>query len=173
MANYKNIGNYRDILSPCLMLSNNLTTDEKETFYALQQAYFDNCIIDGSFPADSTHLYSGELSFFTKDEAEEQGNDESFNYRFNACFLKTARIENDRFIHNLFVKSPSYLKTGKKEDVFEFDFRLANESEGIGKADSSISEQYPVDRYGVERLTSPTGPSIGAYEYVYQEEEDN
>ncbi|MDR3262332.1 MAG: hypothetical protein LBT78_10945 [Tannerella sp.] len=170
IANYKKLGNNRDMQSPSLMLSNNMTADEEERFYALQQAQFDNCIIDGSFSADSTRLYGGEIVFFTK-EQEEQGNDESFNYHFNSCFIKTARINNERFTNNLFIKSPSYLKKGDKEDEYAFDFRLANESEGIGKADRSISEHYPVDRYGVERLTSPTGPSIGAYEYVYQEEE--
>ncbi|MDR1676181.1 MAG: hypothetical protein LBR86_06920 [Tannerella sp.] len=171
LANYKKIGKSRDLQSPCLMLSNHLKTDESEMDYPLLQADFDNCIIDGSFSADSTHLYSGELMFFTKEKGEEQGNDATFNYRFNSCFIKTARIENERFVRNLFIKSPSYLKTATKEDIYEYDFRLANESAGIGRADRTVSEQFPEDRYGVSRLTGDTAPSIGAYEYVYQEEE--
>jgi hypothetical protein len=171
LANYKKIGKSRDLQSPCLMLSNHLKSGENETFYPLLQAGFDNCIIDGSFPADSTHLYSGELMFFTQEEGEEQGHDATFNYRFNSCFIKTARIENERFVRNLFVKSPSYLKTATREEIYEYDFRLANESEGIGRADRTVSEHFPEDRYGVSRLTGDTAPSIGAYEYVHQEEE--
>jgi hypothetical protein len=75
-------------------------------------------------------------------------------------------------VNNLFVKSPTYVKTGDRENVYEYDFRLANESVGIGQADRSIAENFPVDRYGVHRLTSETGPSVGAYEYVFQEEKD-
>lgn len=171
LANYKKIGKSRNLQSPCLMLSNHLKTDESEMVYPLLQAEFDNCIIDGSFSADSTHLYSGELMFFTKEEGEAQGSDATFNYRFNSCLIKTARIENDRFVRNLFVKSPSYLKTATKEEAYEYDFRLAGESEGIGRADRAVAEQFPVDRYGVSRLTGDTAPSIGAYEYVPQEEE--
>ncbi|MDR1336653.1 MAG: hypothetical protein LBK22_07490 [Tannerella sp.] len=172
LANYKKIGKSRNLQSPCLMLSNHLKSDENETDYPLQEARFDNCIIDGSFSADSTHLYSGELMFFTKEPEEQQGNDATFNYRFNSCFMKTARIENERFIRNLFVKSPTYLKTATREEAYEYDFRLANESEGIGRADRTVSEQFPTDRYGVNRLTGDTAPSIGAYEYVRQEEEN-
>jgi hypothetical protein len=40
-------------------------------------------------------------------------------------------------------------------------------------ADRTIATQYPVDRYGINRLTSADGPTIGAYEYVYQEMDIN
>jgi hypothetical protein len=172
LANYKRIGKSRNLQSPCLMLSNHLKTDESETACPLLQAEFDNCIIDGSFSADSTHPYSGELIFLTKEEGEEQGSDATFNYRFNSCLIKTARIENERFVRNLFVNSPSYLKTATKEEAYEYDFRLAGESEGIGRADRTVAEQFPTDRYGVSRLTGDTAPSIGAYEYVPQEEKE-
>ena len=168
LVNYKRIGKYRDPNSPCLMLVNQ-TEREVGVFFPIQQAYFDNCIIDGSFSADSTQQFRGEISFIVN-EQDKTGNDETFNYRFRSCFIKTSRVENDRFVQCLFVKSPSYLKIGLKEDEYAFDFCLANESNGIGEADRTIAEKYPVDRYGINRLTSQTGPSIGAYEYVYQAE---
>jgi hypothetical protein len=164
-----NILGGRGVNSPSLILSNRWVAGENQTPYPLQQAYFDNCIVDGGHSVDSTHLFGGEI-FFDTDEQYMQGNGETFNYRFNACFIKTARQSNERFVNSLFIKSPSYLKTGTKEDEYMFDFRLKNESVGIGKADRSVSEQYPVDRYGVNRLTAAEGVSIGAYEYVYQEE---
>lgn len=170
MVNYKRLGKYREPNNPCLLLSNQ-KEDATGLSFPLQQAYFDNCVIDGSFSADSTRQFGGEILFIAN-EQDKTGNDETFNYRFRSCFIKTARMNNDRFHQCLFVNSLRYLKVGTKEDKYAFDFRLANESVGIGKADRTISEQYPVDRYGVNRLTSQDGPSIGAYEYVYQEKDD-
>ena len=169
LVNYKFLPKTRYPGYTCLWMANQIDNKEASSF-PLQQAFFDNCIIDGGHSADSTKLYRGEI-FFDTNEQEVTGNNETFNYRFTSCFIKTARVNTDRFAQCLFVTSPTYLKTGLKEDKYAFDFRLANESVGIGKADRSISEKYPVDRYGVNRLTSPNGPTIGAYEYVYQEKE--
>lgn len=171
--NHKRIGESRDPNTRTLILSNMKTVKEITTDHPLKQAYFDNCIIDGSYSADSAKLYKGEIILSTKNENDITGNDEIFNYRFNSCFIKTDRVtNNDRFTNNLYIKPPTYLKTGIKNDSYMYDYRLKNESVGIGKADRTISEKYPVDRYGVNRLTSEYGPSIGAYEYVYQEEEE-
>lgn len=41
---------------------------------------------------------------------------------------------------------------------------------GVGKADIFVTQQYPVDRYGINRLTND-GPDIGAYEFVPKEDE--
>ena len=166
IVNYKRLGNSRE--RPCLLLADYIENGAK-TSLPLQQAFFDNCIIDGSWSADSTKQYGGEISFISQSQ-DVTGNDKTFNYRFTSCLIKTARVESDRFVQCLFVKSPAYLKIGAKEDGYAFDFRLANKSAGIGAANRSISEIYPVDRYGVNRLSSDTGPSVGAYEYVYQEE---
>jgi len=140
----------------------------------LLQADFDNCIIDGNLSADTLHKYSGELSFLTKN-ALMDGDGKQFNYRFNHCVIKTKKVDNLRFNKILFhvnpkVETTKYLKSDEKNEDgnydFIYDFRLADESMGIGKADRTISEQYPVDRFGVNRLSSAVGPSIGAYEYV-------
>jgi len=168
LANYKLMGHSRYPGYTCLMLANQ--TNKEDPFFPIQQAFFDNCIIDGGHSADSTLLYSGEI-FFDTSEQDKPGNAETFNYRFNACLIKTARVDDVRFENCLFATSPTYLKTGQKEDTYSFDFRLANESAGIGQADRTIAAIYPVDRYGVNRLTSPDGPTIGAYEYVYQDDD--
>jgi hypothetical protein len=172
VASHKKIGNPgRDVRTPCLILANRLETDDGEQSFPLLQARFENCIVDGSFPADSTQLYRGELLFSTTSEEEAYGNETTFNYRFNACLLKTARVENARFTGNLFIQSPTYLKTGTKEEGYAFDFRLAEKSAGIGKGDRSVAEEYPEDRYGINRLSGETSPTIGAYEYVPQKED--
>jgi hypothetical protein len=155
------------------MLANYKENGEKSSL-PLQQAYFDNCIIDSRYSADSTKLYSGQIAFFTHPE-DVTGNDETFNYRITSCFVKTARVDSDRFVQCLFVTSPSYWEDGmiEKELTHVYDFRLANESVGIGAANRTISEKYPVDRYGVDRLTNSHGPTIGAYEYVYRATEED
>ena len=152
-----------------------------DSIFPLSQAFFNNCIIDGSFLPDTTQKYSGEILFIT-DDANLDGKDGQFNYRFNHCVIKTTKVENERFIENIFIRknavtdSVKYIKSNErsldeeKKYDYAFDFRLANESPAIGKADRSISEQYPNDRYGINRQTSEYGPSIGAYEYVRQEE---
>ena len=150
---------------------------EEERSFPLLQAFFDNCIIDGNLSPDTIRPYGGEIFFSTGDDFID-GHGEQFNYRFNHCVVKTKKVDNERFIDVLFVTDPKvedtkYIKSeGKnKEDKYDYiyDFRLAEESLGIGKADRSIAEQCPVDRYGIDRLTSEFGPSIGAYEYVPQE----
>ncbi|MDR0795308.1 MAG: hypothetical protein LBE79_04535 [Tannerella sp.] len=181
LANYKGIGKGRSVGNPCLMLLSVQNQINIEMSYSLRQAYFDNCIIDGNWPADSTKQYGGEIRFASytlnsdetmvwPDEQGEAGNDETFNYRFTSCLIKTARVNSDRFLQCLFVTSPTFWKIGTREEEFVYDFRLANESVGIGAANRTISENYPADRYGVNRLTSSVGPSIGAYEFIESEE---
>ncbi|MDR2916465.1 MAG: hypothetical protein LBV74_16835 [Tannerella sp.] len=167
-------------LADNIIYVNENNSEEKHSF-PLQQAFFDNCVIDGSLSADTTKKYGGEIMFSTND-IYINGDDGQFNYHFNHCVMKTKKVDNSRFNEVLFVENPKvesmkYIKSdGKNKDGnydYVYDFRLANESLGIGKADRSISEQYPTDRYGVNRLTSEFGPSIGAYEYVSQEETKN
>ncbi len=57
--------------------------------------------------------------------------------------------------------------TGGEANKYQFDFRPDTViSLGVGKADPAVSAQYPIDRYGVNRLESSNGPTIGAYEFV-------
>ncbi|MDR1224423.1 MAG: hypothetical protein LBL07_16300 [Tannerella sp.] len=189
IANYMHgnlISNNAARFTECLTLSYHITGKKEETHdFPLQQAFFDNCIIDGSLSADTTNEYSGEINFLT-DDSYQNGDDLLFNYRFNHCVIKTKKTANTRFHEVLFVKeqkidSPDaermrYIKSdGKYSDAYYdyvYDFRPADNSVGIGKADRAVSEQYPVDRNGVNRLTGENGPSIGAYEYVPQEKDD-
>lgn len=164
IENRRMLGTSRNPFMTAVMLCNTARRNNQDIIHPLTQAYFDNCIISGS--------NNDELSRITNNKNEEQGNDNTFNYRFNSCYIRTDSVSNDRFVNNLFSNPPQYVKMGGEEDVYEYDFRLKNESTGIGKADRTVAEEYPVDRYGVNRLTSETGPSIGAHEYVYQEEED-
>ena len=142
--------------------------------FPLLQAYFDNCIIDGNQLPDTTKRYRGEIMFSTDDPFMD-GDDAHFNYRFNHCVIKTKKVDGERFNEVLFIENPrventQYVKSDEKDEDdnydFIYDFRLAGESLGIGKADRSITEQFPTDRYGTNRLTGEFGPSIGAYEYV-------
>jgi hypothetical protein len=179
VANYMPSVSSRPIrLCPTLTLSDHIKflseDDTDDHRFPLLQAFFDNCIIDGGNSATDTHgaFFGGEIKFDTDDV---YGSNEQFNYRFNHCFVKTKNVTSNRFINCLFEKSPIYLKSeGTNKDKkfdFVFDFHLDSASIGIGKADPVISELYPVDMDGINRLTSPSGPSIGAYEFTERKEE--
>ena len=161
---------------PALTLDNNhsLSDEDDSPTFPLQEAFFDNCIIDGNHSSEK-----GELQLITSD-AFRNGDDNQFNYRFNHCVIKSKKSDNTRFNEVLFIENvkegdTKYIKSDGKNanDKYDyaFDFRLVNESMGIGRADRSIAELFPVDRFGVNRLTSEFGPSIGAYEYISQDED--
>lgn len=127
-------------------------------------ATFNNCIIDGNKGVGKESL-SGELALSKDDQAE-------FNYLFNHCVVKTNGKENANFTHVLFGRGPSYRSTGEKENKYRFDFRPDSATTvGVGKAELSVSQVYPIDRHGVNRLTNPGGPTIGAYEFVPKKED--
>lgn len=187
LANYMPaamISIYQTRLTPCLTLTDNIvdTSDDKKEEdikrFPLQQAYFDNCIIDGYMAVNTKRDYSGEL-YFSTDSAYLNGHNEQFNYRFNHCVIKTKPTDNQRFNEVIFIggeqkETLKYIKSDPKntDDKYDYvyDFRLVDESVGIGKADRAISELYPIDRLGINRLTTETGPTIGAYEYTQTDE---
>ena len=143
--------------SVCLTIANNANND----IFSVD-ATFDNCIIDGSFDAGN-EMYKGELNL----SINEAG---SFNYLFNHCILKSMGENNEQFKHVLFTnESPAYRQKGNEKNKYTFDFRPDTTTTlGVGEADIFATQQYPIDRYGINRLTND-GPDIGAYEFVPKE----
>ena len=83
-------------------------------------------------------------------------------------------MENSHCVDVIFGKQnqDNFMILGGEENHYKYDFRLAADTvPTVGAADKTISEKYPTDFYGINRLESPYGPSIGAYEYVPLEEE--
>ena len=143
----------------CLTLANNA---DKKTFPL--DATFENCIIDGSFSAGKNQ-YAGEISL-----SNEEGT--AFNYYFNHCVIKSKGENNSNFNEVLFTeKSPSFRYLGGEKNKYVFDFRPDSATTlGVGKADIFVTQKYPIDRYGINRLTN-NGPDIGAYEFVPAEDD--
>jgi hypothetical protein len=171
-ANFKMLGS-RNPQATCVKLANFQEGGEIITEYPLQQATFESCIVDGSFDRDSTMPLQGEVEFVTQSPDDQAGNEENFNYQFRYSFVKTAQNNGDRFEQVLFNNYPTYRAKGTKDENYMFDFRLDNESNGIGKADPEVSGSCPTDRYGVSRINNETAPTIGAYEFVYQEKDES
>lgn len=159
--------------SKSLYLVNNATVN-KSGPYPIIQAYFDNCIIDGSYSASEDFQTGGEIEISSGKVYTRMNGIADFNYRFNHCVLKAKETNDNRFLDVIFTdQSPHYKKTGGKENKYAYDFRLDSASTlGVGKADPEITKIYPVDRYGINRQTSPDGPSIGAYEFVKENKDD-
>lgn len=153
--------------SKCLYLVNNATVNKRGP-YPISQAYFDNCIIDGSYSPAEDFQTGGEIEISSGSIFSKTSGIADFNFRFNHCVLKAKETSDSRFTDVIFTaESPQYKKTGGKENKYAYDFRPDSPSTtGVGKADPEITKIHPVDRYGVNRLTSPDGPTIGAYEFV-------
>lgn len=140
--------------------------------YNLEQAYFDNCIIDGGHSAGK-NLTDGEIQINIGNTLQ-NGN---LNYQFNHCVIKLQEMKDANFKDVIFITGKDenkmeYRMTGGKDKKYMYDFRPDKETTlGVGKADLFVTQKYPIDRYGVNRLTND-GPDIGAYEYVPKEEED-
>lgn len=163
IVNYMTLKSRKD--SRTLYISQNLTAP-------IIQAYFDNCIIEGNHnpsknledPSDDKNKEgSGEIKISPRP------NDLDFNYRFNHCVMKLDKINDDRLIDIIFINNKDkmdYIKKGNKENKYEFDFRPNNDTiPGMNRADLFISNKYPTDRYGNNRINT-SKPDIGAYEYV-------
>lgn len=159
--------------SKCLYLVNNATVNKRGP-YPISQAYFDNCIIDGSYSPSEDFQTGGEIEISSGSIFTKTSGIADFNFRFNHCVLKAKETSDSRFTDVIFTaESPQYKKTGGKENKYAYDFRPDSPSTtGVGKADPEITKIHPVDRYGVNRLTSPDGPTIGAYEFVKDPKHD-
>lgn len=156
LANYMTLEKRR---TECLTMSNNAN----DVIYPLS-VRFDNCIVDGSFDAGLESL-KGELNLSVAAGG-------TFDYLFNHCVLKTMGQSSEQFSDVLFTStSPSYRLKGGEKNKYKFDFRPDSTSTlGVGKADISISKNYPTDRYGVNRIEN-NSPDIGAYQYTPKETE--
>lgn len=132
--------------------------------YPIEQAYFENCIIDGGKSQET-----GEVKI-------ESSND--FDYHFTNCLLRQksdlSKSTNCIFIEGTNINS--YRLNGSKDENYIFDYRLKKDKEGIskaiGKGNVDIARLYPQDRYGVMRVSDSIIPDIGAYQYVPEPEKD-
>lgn len=157
------------IPSHTMQLVDNIT-GEGMTPYTLLQADFDNCIIDGSYDAKrEINIQLGTQSALLRDG--------SLKYHFNHCVLMMEETKSENFTDVTFITGREgsrmeYRMKGEEDNKYAFDFRPATETTiGVGKADLFVTQKYPMDRYGVNRLTN-NGPDIGAYEYVPEEDDD-
>lgn len=173
VANYMNSTFNRKDASFTLVLAN-ATTDTRQT-YPLD-AGFDNCIIDGARnPGTTLDAANGEIYFDITEGVD-------FSYYFNHCVMKMKADVNSDPAFNQVIQVPYernktyklFRRTGGNANDYRFDFQLyADTVVGIGKADPAITALYPVDRLGTDRLNASHGPTIGAYEYVAEKEEED
>ena len=146
--------------TPVLVLTDTARIGNETQHYPLTEARFENCLIDGNTP--------GELALTPRSSSNTAGSD-AFNYRFTACYIFTKAVtDNSRFDRCLFgfTNRPVYLKSGNRKDAYAYDFRLSVGSVGLGAADRTVAAEFPTDRYGTNRLTAPSAPTIGAYEHL-------
>ncbi|MGM9760363.1 MAG: hypothetical protein ACI30I_09690 [Parabacteroides sp.] len=158
VANYMRLALVDSLQKVGVALLNTLSEQED---YPVN-ARFRNCIIDGGG--------SNELLLNLTDRV-------SAEYQFDHCMIKlrnTPEVSDSHYTDcQIRSWSPTYRSVGTSDTDYVYDFRLASDTTlCVGAADVEVSRQYPVDRLGVDRLQSEKGPSIGAYEYVTLEDEE-
>ncbi len=130
----------------------------------LERMEFLNSIITG-YASDEVFAYRNE------DEAV------AFNYSFRNCLLNTPEITDDaNVINNVWEQSSdstardNNFRMLNRQNLF-YDFRLVEGSKARGIADLEITEQYyPLDRLGIRRNNTWSGPDAGCYQYTEEEE---
>lgn len=137
-------------VSGCIVNINYLYLDELLTA-PLMSASFTNSIIYG-LAAD---INNGDLV----------GTDVSMR----STLLRSKGSDDDNFINCVWGGDPKFY-TIREEYIF--DYRLRNESDAIARGDISLMpERCATDIYGVQR-DSGNGLDLGAYAWVYAEEEE-
>lgn len=108
--------------------------------------------------------------------------DDAFNYSFTHCLINTPQPAiDDQFLSCLWDQKKSFADDVKDPpireknfspafnlDYLQFGFELSEQSQAIGTADATISNQtYPVDRLGRSRGSKP---DMGCYQHIPQTE---
>lgn len=145
--------------STAVSLQNNAPSKNKQA-YPIEEALFANCVIDGN-SSEEINIESSE----------------SFNYNFQNCYLRSKASDDTNYYTNcVFGKGLIYRISGGEKNNYIFDFRLKTDendkSDAIGKANIETARLYPLDRYGIIRVSETILPDIGAYQYVPEPKEE-
>ncbi len=132
--------------------------DEDENYWAIEQAYFHNCVITGY----GDDVIMGKLSDETGDTP----------YLFDHCFLNTVTTDDEeRFVSVVYDCEDDTTHAESNFRVFDsynfvYDFTPVAGSKIRGAADAAWNSSYPTDRLG--RVRGGT-PCAGCYEYLEEE----
>jgi len=83
---------------------------------------------------------------------------------FSHSLLQTSYNLGAAAIQCLFARDPHFLKLGKEEEQYIYDFRIDATSPARQLADPQQAANYPLDLSGKTRWVDE-GPDAGAYEY--------
>lgn len=131
-------------------------------YYQLRKAWFRNCVIAGYDQDVLMGSFIGEQKY-----------GHELDYLFSHCYMCTdslqQRDDDKRFVENIF-EHPDSVSGGSNYILFDtyarrYDFTPDTLSRIRGKADVTLSSQYPLDRLGHSRM-SDDGPDVGAYQLV-------
>lgn len=153
LASQCTFANYYLFKVPALPIVNVFDVEFSNGTIGKIKADFNNCIIYG---------LSSELNEGTLDD---------FNVYLRYCLLKSDGKDDAHFINCIWKADPLFLTV---RDDHLFDYRLANESDAIGKGNPDLCpNEARYDRYGNDRLANGA-IDLGAYAWVFiPDDEDN
>lgn len=129
---------------PCVHLDNYSGSQ----YFALDSAYFGNCIIDGSL-SNELEIDVNSASPLTK------------NYKFNSCLLKTPAFSGPTSIGNVFNQTASF------DSPAYYDFKIKSTSAARGIGDPTLQVLFPYSFVQSDILGAVRSPTVdaGAYQY--------
>lgn len=131
----------------------------------LREAYFGNCIIEGS-KDDELMGYLSTLGDTVPD---------CINYRFHSSLINTIDSEDENF-YNIVYDSAEVEPFAAENfmmvdhDIFMYDYHLSELSKARGIALDSLSALYPFDLDGIARPLN--GADAGCFQFVPKSEEE-
>ena len=129
--------------------------------------YVSNAIGDEMHLTESINFYNCLVTGYADDEVYGNPAGETLNLNFYNSVLLTD-VSNDTYFHDCISESKdSETYKQKNFKIFDthayiYDLRLDSASVARGKASTTYSALYPIDRYGVERGEKP---DAGCYQY--------
>ncbi len=155
VANYW--AQYINRMGPAVLLSNYYIYAEGDGYVIaeseLQEATFKNSIIYGN--------RSNEIEVVTSYYG--MPINQPVSYFFKDCLVRTDKQQLFSEFENISFENPLF------KNPLERDFRLQVQSPAIGMGSPAEAQLYPVDLRNVSRLID-SGPDLGAYEWVEEDE---
>jgi hypothetical protein len=147
------IANYQQLVTrngPAVVLANYLigSTGTDTIGYPLQFTGI-NCLVAGS---NTEELGFALTSTFPRE------------ITFSHSLLQTGYNLGTAAVQCQFTRDPHFLKLGRQEEQYVYDFRIDSVSPARQLADPQEAAKYPLDLSGKTRWTDE-GPDAGAYEY--------
>lgn len=147
---------------PAVLITNYILNDNLVYLFPITSSVFENSIIYGNHANEITlqkDTFGSLFNVLLSDCLIKAKKDDRIEYR-NITWAPSQNSGEGQSVRDTVFMNTSIQKI--KETGY-YNFQLAERSIAIGKANRTVSERYPIDRFGKNRLED-MAPDLGAYE---------